>query len=76
VSARLAIVPQPDVPCYAWEHRHLSIYFPKQHPQGGNCADRGRDVAVFKPGRPVCLYCGLDSGLIPPIEQPFDEGTF
>ncbi len=42
------------------------------HPQGASCSRCGRDIAVptTAAGRLVCLYCALDSGLLPATEIP------
>ena len=38
--------------------------------RGGTCIDCGRDVAIAGPCRPVCIYCGMERGLVPLDDQP------
>ena len=46
---------------------------------GRTCATCGEDVAMpahLTAFQPVCLYCAMDSGLLPAIEiEPEDERT-
>ncbi len=58
-------------PCWPW---HLWWLVEGPHPRGDRCRRCLRDVAVPQDatGRPICIYCALDLGLIPAEEQEFD----
>lgn len=56
-----------EVACWTWEHRDMA----GEPVFATTCATCARDVAqpVESRGeRPVCFYCGLESGLLEPVE--------
>jgi len=66
-------VARPQVPCWPW---HLRMSMESEgHPIGDQCAC-GKEVALprqFAGAEAVCLYCALDSGLLPSTEEPPDD---
>lgn len=65
----LRLVHSRQVPCWPWSLRFLS----EQPAVGEQCRECGRDVArpEAKAGEvPVCIYCALDSGLLPLEDEP------
>lgn len=63
----LSLVMPAVVVCPAWHLRDDEF----DHPIGSHCRDCGRDVALpraMKASVAVCLYCGIDAGLIDPVE--------
>lgn len=66
-AAALQIVRRERVACWPWRLRETE----GEYPIGATCADCGRDVALPRElnGRDaVCIYCALDSGLVPAVE--------
>lgn len=60
------------VVCWPW---HLWFLAPNDgHPRGGECSGCGRSVAVPRAavGDPLCLYCGIDQGVVEAIDAPFE----
>lgn len=57
------------VVCWPW---HLRALGSDTNRNGATCTRCGRDVAA-PTGRvlPVCIYCGIDGGLIPAVDVPF-----
>ena len=65
----LALVAPARVVCAPWRLRGgLSVCATDDsHPAGAECIDCGADVAVPRSllnAAPVCLYCGMDSGMV------------
>lgn len=68
----LRLVHSRQFACLPW-HLHFLADEPVQ---GASCRDCGRSVALplSKSGEvPVCLYCGLESGLVEAVEKPFGD---
>lgn len=56
-------------PVIAWPWR-LRFLGPAGCDRGGACIHCGRDVAIASPCRPVCIYCGMERGLVPLNDHP------
>lgn len=56
--------------CWPWHLRGLAEL--DHHPRGGLCLVCRSDVAVPRgvTGEVVCLYCGMDLGLVEMVERP------
>lgn len=70
----LRIVPQEPVACWPWELRSLGGF--TEHPRGAQCQDCRREVAAPRDAgsQPiVCIYCGMDQGLVEAIDRPLPE---
>lgn len=69
----LSLVHAKQVACWPWGLGWLA----KQEVQYATCRTCERDVAQPKARAkevPVCLYCALDSGLLPLEDYPLGEG--
>lgn len=65
---QLRLVHARQVACWPWDLGWLE----RESFQYATCRTCNRDVAqpIARSGEvPVCLYCGLDSGLVPAIEE-------
>ncbi len=59
---RLTAFPEPVV-CWPW---HLRFQGPDHYATGKNCFVCNQDVAALKDAaRPICLYCGMERGIVP-----------
>lgn len=60
---------QPSV-CWPWHLRDMAEL--DHHPRGDNCMRCRRDIAVPRDadGDAVCLYCGMDLGLVEMVDRP------
>jgi hypothetical protein len=57
-------------PIIAWPWR-LRELGPEGRVKGGNCIVCRRDVAVTDlTCRPICIYCGMDRGIVPLEDRP------
>lgn len=68
----LRLVHAREVPCWPWELRALELGPALQ----AYCRPCGREVALpadHQADRPVCLYCAMDSGLLPAADLPLGE---
>lgn len=68
----LQLVHAREAACWPWGLRHLE---PHQPTLQALCRPCGRAVALpasRRQDRPVCIYCGLDSGLVTPVDAPID----
>ena len=54
--------------CWPWRLRHCGE---AAHTQGAKCIYCGRDVAAPDRRRAMCIYCALDRGVIPAVDEPF-----
>jgi hypothetical protein len=69
----LQIVTAPPVVCWPWHLAGCDPELGPAHPIGANCGECGREIALRR-DRPnanaLCLYCGMDAGLVPLEEVP------
>ena len=68
----LTLVHAREVACWAWHLRFLD----DEPTRSGVCWSCQRDVAVpvsRDRERPICTYCGLDSGLLVAEDAPLGE---
>lgn len=67
----LSLVPAEPVICWPWHLWFLAN--DEGHPRGGVCRYCQCDVAIppGSTGLPVCLYCGMDRGLVEAVDVPF-----
>lgn len=66
VSTETSPVEEERRVCWPWRLRHLADEAQRRfvrHPKGGNCTRCRRDVAVYGPGQPICIYCNIDDGV-------------
>lgn len=57
--------PEPTV-CWPW---HLKFCGPSDRNHGRPCFVCGKEVATPRIcQRPICLYCGMDRGIVPLVE--------
>lgn len=70
-TLNIAAIKVEPVICWPWHLWRLEES--EGHPQGGVCRICRRDVAVPR-GAPasaaICIYCGLDRGLTPALDEP------
>lgn len=61
------VVSLKPVICWPW---HIRLLGPDNYIHGANCTYCGRDVAA-PPGIRllICLYCGMERGLVPLVER-------
>ena len=65
----LQLVHRREVACVPWmlaDFQREPVFF-------ATCRQCERDVAQVESSRgdvPICIYCGLDSGLVPPVDVP------
>lgn len=71
----LSVVPKAVVVCAPWHLRGFGepCADDGNHPKGGQCTDCGRDIAVphSAAGEPICLYCGMERGIVPIEDKPW-----
>ena len=68
----LRLVHSRQVACWPWALRHCGV----EPVVAACCRTCGRDVAQPAANQreaPVCIYCGLDSGLLAEIDSPLGE---
>lgn len=66
----LAIVAAREAACFPWRLRTCT----EEPTRAAVCGSCGLDVALpiaRERERPVCIYCAMDSGLIPAVDVPF-----
>ena len=59
-------------PIVAWPW-HLRTLAKKDQQHGGQCCHCRREIAIAKDERGICLYCAMDRGLIPLIDEPLKD---
>lgn len=69
----LTLTHSRQVACWPWELRFVT----DEAVRPGSCRSCERDVAVpsIERDTPVCLYCGLDSGLVEAVDRPLWSDT-
>jgi hypothetical protein len=68
----LKLIHALQVPCWPW-HLH---WIPREEVQYATCRTCERDIAqpmARSKEVPVCIYCAMESGLLPLEERPFHE---
>jgi hypothetical protein len=65
----IRLVYSREVACWPWRLRSCG----EEPAIGGTCRSCDLDIAVPESRRgdaPICIYCGLDSGLVPAVDEP------